>query len=84
MARNCAGAWLTTMAPACPNRALSNAAVSRRNPDRNGHIQRLTVAAGLKLLLANGFADALRDELPAMGNAIKDGPDGTTWTRIVE
>jgi len=29
-------------------------------------------------------ADAMRDELAAMGIAIKDGPDGTTWTRIVE
>ena len=29
-------------------------------------------------------ADAIRDELTSMGIAIKDGPDGTTWTRIVE
>jgi cysteinyl-tRNA synthetase len=29
-------------------------------------------------------ADGIRDELAAMGIAIKDGPDGTTWTRIVE
>ena len=29
-------------------------------------------------------ADAIRDELAAMGIAIKDGPEGTTWARIVE
>ena len=29
-------------------------------------------------------ADAIRDELTAMGIAIKDGPEGTTWSRIVE
>ena len=29
-------------------------------------------------------ADAIRDELIAMGIAIKDGPEGTTWSRIVE
>ncbi len=28
-------------------------------------------------------ADRLRDELQAMGIAIKDNPDGTSWTRIV-
>ena len=29
-------------------------------------------------------ADAIRDELSNLEVAIKDGPDGTTWTRIVE
>lgn len=29
-------------------------------------------------------ADAIRDELTAMGVAIKDGPEGTTWSRVVE
>ena len=29
-------------------------------------------------------ADAIRDELTSMGIAIKDGPEGTTWARIVE
>ena len=29
-------------------------------------------------------ADAIRDELTSMGVAIKDGPEGTTWSRIVE
>jgi cysteinyl-tRNA synthetase len=29
-------------------------------------------------------ADAIRDELTALGVAIKDGPEGTTWSRIVE
>ena len=29
-------------------------------------------------------ADAIRDELTEIGIAIKDGPDGTTWSRIVE
>jgi len=29
-------------------------------------------------------ADEIRDELIAMGVAIKDGPDGTTWSRIVQ
>jgi cysteinyl-tRNA synthetase len=29
-------------------------------------------------------ADELRDELSAMGIEIKDGPDGTTWTRVVQ
>ena len=29
-------------------------------------------------------ADAIRDELAGMGVAIKDGPDGTTWSRVVE
>ena len=29
-------------------------------------------------------ADAIRDELVALGVSIKDGPDGTTWSRIVE
>ena len=29
-------------------------------------------------------ADAIRDELIGMGIAIKDGPEGTTWSRIVE
>lgn len=28
-------------------------------------------------------SDRIRDELAQMGVAIKDGPDGTTWTRIV-
>lgn len=28
-------------------------------------------------------ADAARDELLAMGIAIKDGPEGTTWSRVV-
>ena len=29
-------------------------------------------------------SDRIRDELIEMGIAIKDGPDGTTWTRIVK
>ena len=29
-------------------------------------------------------ADELRDELLAMGIAIKDGPEGTTWERVVQ
>ena len=29
-------------------------------------------------------ADRLRDELLAMGVAIQDGPQGTTWTRVAE
>ncbi len=29
-------------------------------------------------------ADEIRDELVSMGVAIKDGPDGTTWSRIVQ
>ncbi len=29
-------------------------------------------------------ADAIRDELLAMGIAIKDGPEGTTWSRVVQ
>jgi cysteinyl-tRNA synthetase len=29
-------------------------------------------------------SDRLRDELLAMGIAIKDGPTGTTWTRVVK
>jgi len=29
-------------------------------------------------------SDAIRDELQAMGIAIKDGPQGTTWSRIVK
>jgi cysteinyl-tRNA synthetase len=29
-------------------------------------------------------ADAIREELTGMGVAIKDGPDGTTWSRVVE
>ncbi len=35
---------------------------------------------------AKNFAesDRIRDELLAMGVAIKDGPQGTTWTRIVQ
>jgi len=28
-------------------------------------------------------SDRVRDELIAMGVAIKDGPQGTTWSRIV-
>lgn len=31
-----------------------------------------------------GRADAIRDELLAMGIAIHDGPEGTTWSRVVE
>ena len=31
-----------------------------------------------------GAADRLRDELLAMGVAIQDGPQGTTWTRVAE
>ena len=27
-------------------------------------------------------ADAIRDQLRAMGVEIKDGKDGTTWTRV--
>lgn len=30
------------------------------------------------------LADEIRDELITMGVAIKDGPDGTTWSRIVQ
>lgn len=29
-------------------------------------------------------ADSIREELTAMGVAIKDGPEGTTWSRVVE
>ncbi|MEC8734661.1 MAG: hypothetical protein VXX86_06775, partial [Planctomycetota bacterium] len=29
-------------------------------------------------------ADAIRDELTELGIAIKDGPEGTTWSRIIE
>ena len=29
-------------------------------------------------------ADLIRDELASMGIAIKDGPEGTTWSRVVE
>ncbi len=29
-------------------------------------------------------ADAIRDELLAMGIAIKDGPEGTAWSRVVQ
>ena len=29
-------------------------------------------------------ADAVRDELLGMGIAIKDGPEGTTWSRVVQ
>ena len=28
-------------------------------------------------------SDRIRDELREMGIALKDGPEGTTWTRIV-
>ncbi len=31
-----------------------------------------------------GEADRIRDELLGMGVAIKDGPDGTSWTRVVQ
>lgn len=29
-------------------------------------------------------SDRIRDELKAMGVAIKDGPSGTTWERVIE
>jgi cysteinyl-tRNA synthetase len=29
-------------------------------------------------------ADEIRDELLAIGIAIKDSPEGTTWTRIIQ
>ena len=29
-------------------------------------------------------ADEIREELLALGVSIKDGSDGTTWTRIVQ
>ena len=30
-----------------------------------------------------GKADEIRDELLVLGIAIKDGPEGTTWTKVV-
>ena len=29
-------------------------------------------------------SDRIRDELLAMGIAIKDGPQGTTWSRVIQ
>ena len=29
-------------------------------------------------------SDRIRDDLVEMGIALKDGPEGTTWTRIVK
>ena len=29
-------------------------------------------------------ADRIRDEIAGLGLAIKDGPEGTTWSRVVE
>ena len=29
-------------------------------------------------------SDRIRDELIEMGIAIKDGPEGTTWTKVVQ
>ena len=45
---------------------------------------RIQARAEAKAVKDWSTADAIRDELVAMGIAIKDGPEGTTWSRIVE
>jgi cysteinyl-tRNA synthetase len=54
-----------------------------RGGDENGQIDAL-IARRTDARASRDFAesDRLRDELAAMGIAVKDGPDGTTWTRI--
>jgi cysteinyl-tRNA synthetase len=46
--------------------------------------ERLAARAEAKANKDWSAADAIRDELAGMGIAIKDGPDGTTWSRVVE
>ncbi len=45
---------------------------------------RIAARAEAKAIKDWAAADGIRDELVAMGIAIKDGPEGTTWARIVE
>ena len=49
-----------------------------------GTVQKIVARAEAKARKDWAVADAIRDELTTMGVMIKDGPEGTTWSRIVE
>jgi cysteinyl-tRNA synthetase len=66
-------------APATALRALRDRAAKRRGID--GAAVEARIAARTEARKAKDFArsDALRDELLAMGVALMDGPEGTSW-----
>ncbi|MCH2161285.1 MAG: hypothetical protein MK085_05370, partial [Phycisphaerales bacterium] len=61
-----------------------NEVVAESTDDDTEILARIQARADAKTNKDYAAADAIRDELMAMGIAIKDGPEGTTWSRIVE
>ena len=60
-------------------------AVSEAGDDLTARVEALIAArTAAKSEKDWAAADAIRDELNELGIAIKDGPDGTTWSRNVE
>ncbi len=58
--------------------------VSASGVDESAIDAKLTERTAARAAKDWATSDRIRDELVEMGIAIKDGPDGTTWTKIVQ
>ena len=61
-----------------------NEVAAESGEDESTILEKIAARTDAKASKDYAAADAIRDELIAMGIAIKDGPEGTTWSRIVE
>jgi cysteinyl-tRNA synthetase len=75
----CATLGILQRAPAEALRALRDKAAKRRGIDEEVVEDRIAARAEARKAKDFARSDALRDELLAIGVAIMDGPEGTTW-----